>query len=297
MKTLDSSSTIENIAEANLDRRKFFRKAGYFGLGAAAAGFALSGKQAVAQENASQTHDTFAEIVTAFLIAEDLASTFYYNGLIGTVIQDPALAGPGGSAINISPSGNVGNVNYLQAALIEELEHARLFRELVVGTGNTPVSGDPYQTFYFPTNTFSSLTSFLSVLNSLEDAFIGAYLVLVQELAYKAAQAGKGLLTAPDNQYSAQDYQRFASIAGSILGVECEHRVLGRVIGNLNPANNYSYEQSAGITSVYNGSASAVVALTPFLSPGSGLTGYPVAPAFTNYRYVIGSVTTTGGHQ
>ncbi len=32
------------------------------------------------------------------MIAEDLATTFYYNGLVGPVITDAALAGPDGSA-------------------------------------------------------------------------------------------------------------------------------------------------------------------------------------------------------
>ncbi len=42
--------------------------------------------------------DTANQIFQAAVIAEDLATTFYYNGLVGTVIMDPALAGPGGTA-------------------------------------------------------------------------------------------------------------------------------------------------------------------------------------------------------
>ncbi|HZL53933.1 MAG TPA: hypothetical protein VFC37_23625 [Terracidiphilus sp.] len=54
------------------------------------------------------------------------------------------------------------------------------------------------------------------------------------------------------------------------MGIECEHRVLGRVISNSNPANNRNYETTDGITAVYNGKQSAVVALTPFLTPSTG---------------------------
>ena len=78
-----------------------------------------------------QAKDTVKEIFTAALIAEDLATTFYYNGLIGTVIQDPNLAGSSGSATNVTSSGNAGNVNYVQAALTEEISHANLFRSLL----------------------------------------------------------------------------------------------------------------------------------------------------------------------
>jgi hypothetical protein len=287
---------IETIAQSRLDRRKFFRQAGYFGLGAAATGLALSGSSAKAQGNANQTQDTIAEIFTAFLIAEDLATTFYYNGLVGAVIQDPALAGPGGTAANIRSTGNVGNVNYLQAALIQEIEHANLFRTYL-GDATGTKAGDPVANFYFPAGTFDTLGGFLPILNALENAFIGAYIVLIQELTYKATLAGAGALTGVDAKFTAKQYQLFAKTAGSILGVESEHRVLGRVIGNQNPANNYNYEQTDGLTSIYNGAkTSAVAALTPFLSASSSFPdGFPLATALANRRMVTGNVVTSGG--
>ena len=65
--------------------------------------------------------DTPSQIFTAALVAEDLATTFYYNGLVGGVIQDPNLAGPGGTANDPNPTdSNPGNVNYLQAALYQD---------------------------------------------------------------------------------------------------------------------------------------------------------------------------------
>jgi hypothetical protein len=63
------------------------------------------------------------------------------------------------------------------------------------------------------------------------------------------------------------------------MGVEAEHRVLGRVVSNTNPANNLNYEQTDGLTSVYNGKKSAVVALTPFLAPGAGLVPFSLQVA------------------
>jgi hypothetical protein len=69
------------------------------------------------------------------------------------------------------------------------------------------------------------------------------------------------------------------------MGIECEHRVLGRVISNSNPANNRNYESTDGITAVYNGTTSAVVALTPFLTPATG-PGYSLQTALANQASV-----------
>jgi hypothetical protein len=49
----------------------------------------------------------------------------YYNSLVGGVIQDPNLAGPGGS---LSNPASLANVGYLQGALSEEVAHANLLR-------------------------------------------------------------------------------------------------------------------------------------------------------------------------
>jgi len=309
MKLMEKDSQIENLVtnpeaslsanqvskqDTALDRRKFFRKAGMFGFGAAVSALALKGTPAKAQANTYQTQDTIGELFTAFLIAEDLATTFYYNGLIGGVISDPNLAGPGGNAKKISSSGNVGNVNYLQAALIEEIEHANFFRDLLTGSA-AGATGDPYTTFYFPAGTFDTLAAFLPILNALENAFIGAYLNLVQELTYKATAAAAGTLTGLDAKYSAKQYQQFALIAGSILGVEAEHRVLGRVIGNENPANNLDYEQTDGLTSIYNGPNSAVVALTPFLAASSSFSlACSLDTALAEWRAVTPGIGTMG---
>ncbi len=269
------------MSEQLVNRRNFMQRTGMASLAAVAAPL-LAGaftpltaradereSSAEAAGEAAQAKDTVAEIATAALIAEDLATTFYYNGLVGAVIQDPNLAGPGGSADNVTSGGNLGNVNYIQAALTEEISHANLLRSLL---GISKATSDPVQTFYFPAGTFDSIGSFLGLLDALENAFIGAYLNAIQEFARMAADV-RGKQDRHewyDTRYSAEQLDYLAKVSASIMGIECEHRVLGRVISNSNPANNRNYETTDGITAVYNGANSAVVALTPFLTPSTG---------------------------
>jgi hypothetical protein len=164
MKDQQSFSKLDSLAQARLDRRRFLTQAGLAGLGAAAIGMVGSmpahgeaESPAERQQESAQAKDTVAEVFTAALIAEDLATTFYYNALIGQVIQDPNLAGPGGSATNVTAAGNLGNVEYVRAALTEEISHANLFRTLL---GIQSASNDPVQTFYFPQGSFDTLAGF-----------------------------------------------------------------------------------------------------------------------------------------
>ncbi|MGH9513123.1 MAG: hypothetical protein ACRD2U_13410 [Terriglobales bacterium] len=268
------------VVKKNTDRRKFMKAAGFAGIGAAAATTLLAAGTASAQAGNSssttvsdpRTKDTPAQIFTAALIAEDLAATFYYNGLIGPVIQDPNLAGPGGTATHVTKAGNFGNVDYLRAALTEELMHGGLFRTLL---GISDPSADPVQTFYFPDGVFDTLDPFIATLEALENAFIGAYLNAVAEFGRMAGVAGAG------SDYSSNTLAYFAEVASAILGIESEHRTLGRVIANKNPANNRNYELVSGVYSVYNGKHSAVAALTPFLTASTG-PAYSFADAVAN---------------
>jgi Ferritin-like domain len=284
-------SLVDKLSGSQVDRRKFFRQAGMFGFGAAVSGMMLSGTEAKAQANGDQTLDSTDQLFTAFLIAEDLATTFYYNGLIGGVIQDSNLAGPGGTATNVSSGGNAGNVDYLRAALGQEIEHGAQFRYYLTGSEGG-FQNDPYQTFYFPAGTFDTLAPFLGILNALENAFIGAYMTVIQEFSYKATLAASGSLKGADAKYSAKQYELFAKLASTILGVEAEHRVLGRVIGNVNPANNLLFEQTDGLQAIFHGPYSAVLALTPFLTPSTG-PGYSFATAFNNHGKL--TVASSGG--
>ncbi len=285
---------IQNPGIDKSNRRSFFRSAGALGLGVAAAAIIKPAPAMAQAPIGSFRFDTPQQIFTAALIAEDLATTFYYNGLIGTAIQDPSLAGPGGTATKTAASGNAGNVNYLQAALSQEIAHANLMRSLL---GGALASSDPIQTFYLPTGSFDTAPAFLKLLDTLENAFIGAYLLAVRSFAYMSAllKGGSvsGYVNFQDYAFTPDQVEYYGEVAASILGVEAEHRVLGRVISNSNPANNFCYEQNAGLDSVYNGPTSAVAALTPFLAAGPGLTAYSFAAAIAGQSAV--SLPCAGG--
>ena len=279
------SADIIRLAEKALNRRTFLKGSGMAGLGLASVGLVGAGAtpllaQTLGKQNAAAVlgrkspttiHDTPTDIFTAALVAEDLATTFYYNGLVGAVIQDPNLAGPGGTPHHPNPTdSNPGNVAYLQAAFMEEILHADLMRSLL-GIGSS--GQDPYQTFYFPTGTFDTLGPFLQILDALENAFIGAYLVAAQEFAVLAVNGAAG--------YTADQLEYFSKVAASIGSVESEHRVLGRVIGNMSPANNKAYEQTDGLTSLAHGPNSAEDALAPFLTASTG-PAYSLQQALAN---------------
>jgi hypothetical protein len=275
-----------------LARRAFLKTTNIVGLSAAAATLVGATRVMAATSNtASKPVDTPADIFTAALVAEDLATTFYYNGLIGPVIMNPNLAGPGGTATDPNPTdSNPGNVNYLQAALYQEIQHATLLRSLL---GISSPAGDPYQTFYIPSSTFETLGAFITLLETLENAFIGAYTIAAFEFAQLAAFTAVEEITVKQmGMYTPDDLEYFAEVASTILGVESEHRVLGRVIANLNPANNLNYESTDGLTSVYNGASSAVAALTPFLTSTNG-QAYSLSSALSGAPSVY--LVTSGG--
>ncbi len=270
-------SNAEN-GKSSVNRRSFLKNAGVTTAAVAGLGLAGSKNLFAAAPTTPASPDTPVEIFTAALIAEDLAVTFYYNALVGGVIQDVNLAGPGGTARHVSPQGSVSNVGYLRGAIHEERLHSDLFRTLL-GRPSYNYDGDPVTKFYIPTGTFDTLDAFINLLEALENAFIAAYMAAVQEFALMAAQ-GKPQ-TIGGVTYQPTDFVYYAGIAASILGVEAEHRALGRAITpNLIPANQLNYEQQNGIFTVYNGKTSAVAALTPFLSPGDGLTEYSFLPAY-----------------
>src|ERR1700691_2215098 len=129
------------------------------------------------------------------------------------------------------------------------------------------------------------------MLQTLENAFIGAYLIASREFATLALATPN---TVPDGPfggpYSAAQLVYFAQVAASIMGIESEHRVLGRHILDTSRANNLNYEQTDGLLTVYNGPNSAVAALTPFLTPATG-PGFSLATALAQAAS-IGLVST-----
>jgi len=294
-----------------MERRNFLKRTGIAGLGIAAGGLLVgSGVRSIAAERVTsaigrddryddkkkeEKTDTAQEIFTAALIAEDLATTFYYNGLVGPVIQDPSLAGPGGSATTVLTT-NSDDVGYIRAALSEEMMHADLLRELI---GGTSFKGDPFQTFYFPTGAFTNITTFLSTLDALENAFIGAYLTAVREFGQMAGRVepfDDRQFDFDHKPYTRNQLTFFAEACAAIMGVEAEHRTLGRSLAGSIPANNLCYEQTDGLKTVFNGPNSAVAALTPFVTKGTAgfsTTGFSLATARNNAENV--TLPCTGG--
>ncbi len=273
-----------------MNRRRFLT-----GLGAAGAlaGTAVisgcgSSSMAAAQSSGSTT-DTAQQIFTAALIAEDLAVTMYFNALVGGVIQDPNLSGTGGTAINVTANGSLANVGYLRGALAEEISHANLLRAQL---NISAATGDPVQTFYFPTGTFDNLANFFPIIIALETAFIAAYMTAVEEFSlmlgnvspYSSAQ-----MDATGTAYTPANLAAFAKISAAILGVEAEHRTLARAIPpppsfngvTILPSDDVCYESTDTLQTVYNGMNSAAAALGPFLSSSTGTTAYSLQTALS----------------
>ena len=286
---------IEDITKSELynkivNRRSFVTGIGMASLGVAAVGLAGCGSGMKAMAQSSATADTAQQIFTAALIAEDLATTMYYNALIGGVIQDPNLAGSGGTATSVTAGGSVANVGYLRGALAEEISHATLLRSVLNISAST---SDPVQTFYFPTGTFDNLTNFFPVLIALETAFIAAYMTAVQEFSLMIGNVSpytSSQMSAGGQAYTATQLASFAKICAAILGVEAEHRTLARAIPppptfngvSILPSDNVCYESTDTLQSVYTGMNSAAAALQPFLTQGNGTTAFSFQTALSN---------------
>ncbi len=278
---------MEDITKTDLykkvvNRRSFVTGIGLAGLGAAAVGMSGCGSSSMKLMAQSSTADTAQNIFTAALIAEDLAITMYYNALIGGVIQDPNLAGSGGTATNVTASGSIANVGYLRGALAEEVSHAALLRTLLNISAST---SDPVQTFYFPTGTFDNLTNFFPILIALETAFIAAYMTAVQEFALMIGNVSpytSSQMSGTGTPLTATDLAAYAKVAAAILGVEAEHRTLARAIPppptfngvTVLPSDDVCYESTDSLQSVYTGSTSAATALQPFLAQGNNTTAF-----------------------
>lgn len=301
---------------SGVDRRSFLTGATMFGLGAATSavvgGCSSNGSSMTTNVSAAASTDTAADILTAALIAESLAITTYYTALSTSgVITDPNLAGAGGTAVNVSGSGSAVNVAYLQGALMEEVAHAQLLRQLLglptSGSGDS-AAGVP-QTFYYPSGTFSSLSGFLPIIFALETAFVGAYMTAVEEFASMAAAYNGYSSTQPNPAQSGSnltqaDLVLYAKVAASILGVEAEHRALARAIPsvtlaspnyagvNVIPANNVNYESDAGLTGLIvsvsgDTSTTAAAALGPFIKAGTNPMSVSTAANMSSFSSVV----------
>lgn len=230
--------------------KKSSRRSLIKGAAAGAAGIAVAGAAGaflLPKHNAAHAsggegpEDSIVSILSIAATAEQLAVTFYTNGI--------ANAGK----LGISGA----NLDYLIAALVEEQIHL----DFLVSAGGKPLTG----TFSFPKagETFEDQNTFIATLQQLEEAFIAAYLAAVSEFA----------------QYG---QPRLSQIAAQIMGVEAEHRALGRSISsNLPFANNFAFEPAL-VESV--GDAAEYLAANGYLSPKSGNS------------YAYHSVSTTSSH-
>jgi hypothetical protein len=217
----------EDLVRRSITRSRFLKQSGV-----AAVGF--TGLFGIAGSASAAGGDTTQSILNAAVTAEQIATVLYYE----------AIAGP--TAPQLGPVHNNNNLNYFQAALWEEYQHI----QLLVARGGASLTKSTSPTIYFPTGAFSNSGNFLSLLNTLEDAFIGAYLAAV---SYWASQQLPG----------------YAEDAAQIMGIEAEHRALGRVTSGSNPPNNLIVE-NALFTSV----SQAVPDLLPFVTGGSGYQAY-----------------------
>jgi len=193
---------------------------------------------------APQSTDTVQDILNGAVTAERIAVTFQYTAL-NTVLA----------------ANNAANLNNVRIQIQTILDAERYHRDqLATGFNAQALAGA--SAFYFPAGTFDNLTNYANVAILLETAFVGAYMVGAAEFAQRGAIDA-------------------AVIAGQILGIEAEHRVLSRGLLNLTPASELSHERykftslgnlSAGVGGLDPGSA--VRALAPFvLGPAYVLPG------------------------
>lgn len=172
------------------------------------------------------TGEATQEIINLALTAEQLATTFYWHGRYS----------------NLANVTSKDNLPYLQAAILEENYHAQLLSK---SGAKSLAGGEPR--FWFPQNTFKDEKVFLAVLDALETAFIEAYLAAIY-------------------QFSLDGRSDLAELAAQIMGVEAEHRVMGRVISNQKVANNLLLEKAPAKGATV---AKVAAALVPFLSKTS----------------------------
>lgn len=148
------------------------------------------------------------------------------------------------------------NLAYIAAALEEEQLHESYWASL----GGVSMAS----TFSFPngSKTFHDLTTFIETQQEIEGYFDSAYLAAVKELSIQ-------------NQSSA------AQVAAQVAIIEGEHRVLGRVIGNLIPADDRAFSPVL-VSSVAD--AVTVFKNSGYLSPTAG----------NSYSYSKSNVTEQG---
>ena len=267
-------------------RADVLRGAAVAGSVAALAGLGVGRAQAAGKQDVTQEA---RHILGALLVLERLTTALYYGGLTSyPVMRGADLAGPSGNPHNpgLPPGGNPQQVRFLQAALDADAKHAAALERAGASS--------PHARFYFPRDTFQRLgssahhASFLGVIDILETVCVGAYATA----AVAFIQLGR-----PD----------LAETAAQIMGVESEHRTLGRVIDHITPANNHTLE-----TAPFSEVDEAMRAIAPFLTSrdyvfASGATRTMTAPSRDEVARLVGAhgtrlvpsfaLTMKGGHR
>lgn len=223
-------------------RGDYARGAATAGTALALGGAGLSEVQAAGKAGNSNDRAVKATL-SDLLVLERLTATLYYAGLTApAVMRNPALSGPSADPNNpgLPPGGNPQQVRYLQAALDAEMKHAAALGEAGASSATTR--------FYFPAGAFGRLGA-----TATKNSFLGLVEILetVCVAAYAAAAVDFIRLGRPD----------LAETAARIMGVESEHRTLGRVIANVTPANNHTLE-----TTPYDSAGEALREIAPFLT-------------------------------
>ena len=200
-------------------RAAFMASALAAGTGRHVAGTQGLADAAVARKATALCTDTIQSILTTALAAERIAATLYYAALTTpAVMRNSALAGRSADPNDpgLPPGGHPQKVRFLQAALDAELKHAALL--------SAAGAQSPYTRFYFPPTTFQRMGtsvdpgSFLGVVELLETAMSGMYVAAAEHFL----ELGRHDL---------------AGLAIQLMGVETEHRTLGRVLAAVRPPN------------------------------------------------------------
>lgn len=237
MKTQDEISNEAPFTTTVATRRSFLRKAafgaaGVTGVAAMSAGVLSAFPKTVAHA---------ASLTKATASCTDSIQTILN---VATTAEQLAVTFYTNGIANARKLGISGdNLNYLTNALVEEQLHENL---LLASGGKTLTS-----TFSFPSGatTFMDLQTFVATLNQLETAFESAYLAAIKEFAD-------------------QNQSGLAQLAGQIVTIEAEHRVIGRSI-----LKSIRFPNNRAFTPVYVKSVSDavnVLAAEGYLSPKSG---------------------------
>lgn len=248
MDELSKQKATENLLRSFGARRsRLSLLKGALGAGAAIAGAGLLANLPAHADTATTgtQEDAFTTIFTIARTAEQLAVTFYSNGIAN------ARAG----RLNL---GGI-QLDNIIAAAIEEQIHQQFF----AAAGGASLA----DTFSFPqgNRTFTDLGTFIETQQTLEGVFDAAFIAAVFEFA----QAGR-----PD----------LAQIAAEIAMVESEHRALGRNIAaemrlvrpdgtSYSPADNWAFGL---LTLEAVGDAPAIVTAAGFLNPNGGYAYTPI---------------------